>query len=55
MRTATIALRVSPQVKAAAQRAAAADHRSLASLVEKLLVEFLVAEGYLEENAAEDG
>jgi|GEM_PF-4502378 len=48
MRTEIIALRVDPRVKSATRRAAAADHRSMASLVEKLLVEYLVAAGYLE-------
>jgi len=47
MRTEIIALRVDPKVKAATRRAADDDHRSMASLVEKLLVEYLVAAGYL--------
>ena len=46
-RTAAIATRVEPTVKKAAERAALADHRTLASLLEKLLVEFLKREGYL--------
>ncbi len=40
-------MRVDPKVKAATRRAADDDHRSMASLVEKLLVEYLVAAGYL--------
>ncbi len=40
-RTAGIGIRVPPEVKEAAERAAADDHRSVASLLEKLLVEYL--------------
>jgi hypothetical protein len=46
-RTAAIATRVELSVKKAAEKAALADHRSLASLIEKLLIEFLKREGYL--------
>lgn len=46
-RTAAIGVRVEPNVKAAAEKAAAADHRTVASLLEKLLVEFLKDNGYL--------
>jgi hypothetical protein len=46
-RTAIIGFRVEPHVKAAAERAAARDRRTLSSLMEKLLVEFLSAEGFL--------
>ncbi len=52
MRTEIIALRVDPKVKAATRRAAADDHRSMASLVEKLLVEYLNAAGYLKASVA---
>jgi hypothetical protein len=38
-KTAQINLRIKPDLKAAAERAAAADHRSLTSLVEKLLTD----------------
>ncbi len=51
MRSATIAVRVEPRVKAAAQRAAADDHRSVASLLEKLLIEYLTKNNYLEKIA----
>ena len=46
-RTAAIGIRVPPEVKAAAEKAAAADRRSVASLVEKLLVEWLEQHGHL--------
>jgi predicted HicB family RNase H-like nuclease len=42
-RTATIGFRVEPHVKEAAERAAAKDRRSLSSLMEKILIEFLSA------------
>jgi hypothetical protein len=40
-KTALVNLRMPPSLKAAAQRAAADDRRSLTSLIEKLLVEYL--------------
>lgn len=46
-RSASIGIRVEPEVKAAAEKAAAADHRTLAGLIEKLLIEHLQAGGYL--------
>jgi hypothetical protein len=46
-RTASIGIRVEPHVKAAAEKAAAVDRRTLASFVEKILVEFLEREGYI--------
>jgi hypothetical protein len=46
-RSAPIGIRVTPAVKAAAEKAAAADHRSVASLIEKLLVEYLKTKGYV--------
>ncbi len=46
-KTESIFLRVEPDVREAAERAAEADHRSVPSLVEKLLVEHLRAAGYL--------
>lgn len=46
-RTASIGIRVKPEVKEAAEKAAEADHRTLASLVEKLLMEHLKATGFL--------
>jgi hypothetical protein len=46
-RTASIGIRVEPDIKAAAEKAAADDHRTVASLIEKLLVEYLREQGYL--------
>lgn len=46
-KTAAIGVRVDPDVKAAAEKAAADDRRSVASLLEKLLVDHLKANGYL--------
>lgn len=46
-KTAAISVRVSDAVKAAAEKAAAEDNRTLASYVEKLLTEHLKAKGYL--------
>lgn len=46
-KTAAIGVRVEPEVKEAAERAAADDHRPVASLLEKLLIEYLTANGYL--------
>jgi len=42
-----ISVRVADAVKAAAEKAAAEDSRSVASYVEKLLTEHLNAKGYL--------
>lgn len=42
-KTAQINLRIKPDLKAAAEKVAAADHRSLTSLVEKLLTEYIEA------------
>ncbi len=52
-RTASVGLRFLPEVKEAAERAAADDRRSLASFVEKVLVEWLEAKGYLAKGAAD--
>jgi hypothetical protein len=46
-KTSAISVRVTDDVKAAAEKAAADDSRSLASLVEKILREFLKKNGYL--------
>jgi hypothetical protein len=42
-------MRMRPELKAAADEAAADDHRSFASLVEKLLTDYCRERGYLEE------
>jgi hypothetical protein len=49
-RSAPLGIRITPTVKAAAEKAADADHRTLASLVEKVLIEWLRANGYLKES-----
>jgi hypothetical protein len=46
-KTAQVNLRLPPSLKEAAERAAAEDHRSLTSLIEKLLAEHLKAKSYL--------
>jgi len=46
-RTAAIGVRVEPSIKEAAEKAAADDHRTVASLLEKVLVEYLRERGYL--------
>lgn len=43
VKTEAISVRVSAEIKRALQRAAERDHRSLASLVVKILVEWLTA------------
>ena len=42
-----VSVRLPPDVKAAAERAARSDLRSLSSLIEKLLTEHLREKGYL--------
>ena len=46
-KTATLNLRVEPDLKKLAEQAASDDHRSLTALVEKLLIDHLKAKGYL--------
>jgi predicted HicB family RNase H-like nuclease len=46
-KTAPLNIYVSPELKAAATRAAKADQRSLTSLVEKLLTDYCRATGHL--------
>ena len=46
-KTAQLNMRIDPEVKAAAELAAAADHRSLSSLVEKLLADYSRERGFL--------
>lgn len=46
-KTATLNLRVDPEIKDAAEKAAADDRRSLTSLIEKLLTDHLRKKGYL--------
>lgn len=47
IKTAQVNLRLEPALKEAAERAAADDHRSLTSLIEKLLSDYLRERGYL--------
>lgn len=47
IKTATLNLRVAPDLKDAAERAAEADQRSLTSLVEKLLTDHCRKNGFL--------
>ena len=49
-RTEAIGCRVHVEIKAAARQAADDDHRSIASLLEKLLVAYLRQHGYLPES-----
>jgi hypothetical protein len=46
-KSATFLVRMQPSVKAAAEKAAADDQRSLSSLIEKLLTDHLRKKGYL--------
>jgi hypothetical protein len=46
-KTSIVQLRIRPSLKEAAEKAAEADQRSLTSLVEKLLTDFLKKSGYL--------
>jgi hypothetical protein len=47
LKTAQVNLRIDPALKAAAEKAAAADHRSLTGLVEKLLADYCRKRGFL--------
>jgi len=47
LKTAQINLRIRPELKEAADKAAADDNRSLTSLIEKLLIDHLKEKGYL--------
>lgn len=46
-KTEAISIRVEPEIKAAVKQAADDDRRTVASLVEKILVEYLTENGYL--------
>jgi len=52
-KTAAIGIRVEPAIKEAVERAAAADRRTVASLTEKVLVDWLKANGHLPADAGE--
>jgi hypothetical protein len=51
LKTAQVNLRLLPDLKAAAEKAAADDHRSLTSMIEKLLTDHLRERGYLPQPA----
>jgi hypothetical protein len=46
-KTAQVNLRLQPSLKEVAEKAAAADHRSLTSLIEKLLTDYCKKRGLL--------
>ena len=46
-KTPSLGVRVQPETKAALEKAAKDDMRSISSLIEKILVEWLRAKGYL--------
>jgi hypothetical protein len=46
-KTAQVNLRIQPSLKEAADKAAAADQRSLTSLIEKLLTDYLRKKGFV--------
>lgn len=46
-KTANLALRIPPELKDALDRAAKEDRRSVSSLVEKVLADYLEAKGFL--------
>lgn len=46
-KTPSLGVRLQPETKAALERAAKDDVRSVSSLVEKILIEWLRAKGYL--------
>jgi hypothetical protein len=47
VKTPSLGIRLQPEVKAALQEAAKADTRSVSSMVEKVLTEWLREKGYL--------
>ncbi len=53
VRTASIGIRIEPGLKEVAEKAARDDRRTLASLVEKALVEYLIKHEYLKLGQAE--
>ena len=52
-KTPSLGVRLKPEVKAALQQAATADMRSVSSLAEKVLTEWLMAHGFQGKQAAE--
>jgi hypothetical protein len=52
VRTPSLGVRVLPEIKDALERAATEDHRSMSSMIEKILSEWLREHGYLEKPKA---
>ncbi len=52
-RDAALSIRVKPVLKTALEVAAKDDRRSMASMAEKILIEYLEAKGYLLQGAAD--
>ncbi len=50
-RTASIGIRVEPDLKEAAEKAAKDDHRTVASLIEKVLTKWLEQNGYMQKTS----
>jgi hypothetical protein len=48
-----VSFRIRADVKAAAEKAAVDDHRSLSSLIEKVLADYLKQQGYLASQSGE--
>ena len=55
LKTATLNLRIGPELKRAAEQAADADNRSVTSLIEKLLIDYLKTHDYLPAPRQEKG
>jgi len=49
-KTKSLGVRVEPEIKEALERAAKDDHRSMASLIEKILAEAMRKGGYLKDS-----
>jgi len=49
LKTAQVNLRIDPALKTAAEKAAAADHRSLTGLIEKMLLDYCKKRGFLKQ------
>src|SRR5947207_6109895 len=53
LKSATLNLRIDPELKKAAEKAAADDRRPLTTLIEKMLSDYLKRRGYLESSNKE--
>jgi hypothetical protein len=54
-KTGTFKLRIDPTLKEAVEKAAAHEHRSVTSLVEKLLTDYLGRQGYMRHPGQDEG